>query len=84
MNNHWTIVSDGHYNSDYKNNLYNGFTIFPSALSDRMQEQALIFQNALGLLKISIDNFTGDPLKWHQWFSFFRATIHNDSGLSDA
>ena len=48
-----------------------------------MQHQALMIQNTLSLPKISIDNFTGDPLKWHQWFSFFKATIHNNSGLSD-
>ena len=52
--------------------------------SDWMQHQALMIQNTLSLPKISVDNFTGDPLKWHQGFSFFRATIHNNSGLSDA
>ena len=72
---------DGHNNNDHNNNLYNGFPSFPT---DWMQHQALMIQNTLSLPKISIDNFTGDPLKWHQWFSFFKATIHDNSGLSDA
>ncbi|XP_075248311.1 uncharacterized protein LOC142341279 [Convolutriloba macropyga] len=41
-------------------------------------------QNTISLPKLSIDNFTGDLLKWHQWFSFFKATVHNNSGLSIA
>ena len=72
---------DGHNNNGYNNNLYNGFPSFPP---DWMQHQPMTIQNTLSLPKISIDNFTGDPLKWHQWFSFFKATIHNNSGLSDA
>ena len=72
---------DGHNNNGYNNNLYNGFPSFPP---DWTQHQALMIQNTLSLPKISIDNFTGDPLKWHQWFSFFKATINNNSGLSDA
>ena len=72
---------DGHNNNGYSNNLYNGFPSFPP---DWMQNQALMIQNTLSFPKISVDNFTGDPLKWHQWFSFFKATIHNNSGLSDA
>ena len=71
---------DGHNNNGYNNNLYNGF---PSCPPDWMQHQALMIQNTLSLPKISIDNFTGDPLKWHQWFSFCKATIHNNCGLSD-
>ena len=73
-----------HYNNGSNNNLYNGFPSFPSSPPDWMQHQALMIQNTMSLPKISIDNFTGDPLKWHQWFSFFKATIHNNSGLSDA
>ena len=73
--------TDGHNNNGYSNNLYNGFPSFPP---DWMQHQALMIQNTLSLPKISIDSFTGDPLKWHQRFSFFKATIHNNSGLSDA
>ena len=72
---------DGPNNNGYNNNLYNGF---PSFTPDWLQHQALMIQNTLSLPKISIDNFTGDLLKWHQWFSFFKATIHNNSGLSDA
>ena len=51
---------DGHNNNGYNNNLYNGF---PSCPPDWMQQQALMIQNTLTLPKISIDNFTGDPLK---------------------
>ena len=72
---------DGHNNNGYSNNLYSGFPSFPP---DWMQHQALMIQNTLSLPKISNDNFTGDPLKLHQWFSFFKPTIHNNSGLSDA
>ena len=73
-----------HNNNAYNNNLYNGFPSFPSSPPDWMQHQALMIRNTMSLPKISIDNFTGDPLKWHQLFSFFKATIHNNSDLSDA
>ena len=43
-----------------------------------MQHQALFFPNIMSLPKLSTGNFTGDPLKRHQWSSFFRATIHNN------
>ena len=72
---------DGQNNNGYNNNLYNGFSSFPP---DWMQHQALMIQNTLSVPKISINNFTGNPLKWHQWFNFFKATFHNNSGLSDA
>ena len=71
----------GHNNNGYNNNIYN---VVPSFPPDWMQHQALMIQNTLSLPKISVDNFTGDPLKWHQWFSFIKATIHNSSRLSDA
>ena len=86
INKHWTIVPD----------LLNTITtpttatysmasrVSPSSPPDWMQHQALMIQNTMSLPRISIDNFTGDTLKWHQWFSFFKATIHNNSGLSDA
>ena len=64
---------DGHNNNGYNNNLYNGFPSFPP---DWMQHQALIKQNTLSLPKISIDNFSGDPLKWHHWFNFFKLSLH--------
>ena len=72
---------DGPNNNGYNNNLYNGFPSFPP---DWMQHQALMIQNTLSLPKISSDSFTGEPLKCNQWFSFFKATIHYNSGLSDA
>ena len=75
---------DGHYNNGYNNNLFNGFPSFPSSPPDWMQHQALMIQNTMSLPKTSIDNFIGDPLKCHQLFSFFKATIHNNSGLPDA
>ena len=73
-----------HNDKAYKSNLYNGFPSFSSSPPDWMQHQAMMIQNTLSLPKISIDNFTGDPLKWHQWYSFLKATIHKNSGLSDA
>ena len=74
--------TDGHNNNGYYNNLYNGLPSFPP---DWKQHQALMIQNTSKLIKISIDNFTkNDTLKWHQLFSFFKATNHNNSGLSDA
>ena len=76
--------TDVHYNNGYENKLYNGFPSFPISPPDWMQHQALMIQNTKILPKISIENFTCGPLKWHQWFSFFKATIHNNSGLSDA
>ena len=75
---------DGHYNNGYNNNLFNGFPSFPSSPPDWTQHQALMIQNTMSLPKISIDNFIGDPLKCHQLFSFFEATIRNNSGLPDA
>ena len=55
---------DGHNNNGYDNNLYNGFPSFPP---DWMQHQALMIKNTLSSPEISIDNFTGNSLKWHQW-----------------
>ena len=73
-----------HNNNAYNSNLNNGFLSIPISPQDWMQHQPLMIQNTMSFPKISFDNFTGDPLKWHQWFSFFKATIHNNSGLSDA
>ena len=39
------------YNNCYNNKTYNGFQSFPSAPQDWMQHQALMFLNALSLLK---------------------------------
>ena len=38
--------------------------------------------NAFSLPKISVDHFSGDPLMWHQWYSFFKSHIHNNPALS--
>ena len=73
-----------HKNNAYNSNLYKGFPSFPNSPPDWMQHQTLMIQNTVSLPKISIDNFTGDPLKWDQWLSFFKAIIHNNNGLSDA
>ncbi|XP_075248454.1 uncharacterized protein LOC142341411 [Convolutriloba macropyga] len=51
----------------------------------------VMFMNSIALIgviygdRVMLENpILCDPLKWHQWFSFFKATIHNNSGLSDA
>ena len=41
-----------------------------------------VMMNAFSLPKISLDHFSGDPLMWHQWYSFFKSTIHNNPALS--
>ena len=41
-------------------------------------------QDTFGLPKIPIVYFTGRPVKWLQWFNFFKATIHNNSDLTNA
>ena len=38
--------------------------------------------NAFSLPKISLDHFSGDLLMWHQWYSFFKSTIHDNPALS--
>ena len=58
--------------------------VSPSSPPDWMQHQALMIENTMSLPEILIDNFTGDHLKWHQWFNFFKATIHNNCCLLDA
>ena len=41
-----------------------------------------VMMNAFSLPKISLDHFAGDPLMWHQWYSFFKSTIHDNPALS--
>ena len=41
-----------------------------------------VMMNAFSLPKISLDHFSGDPLMWHQWYSFFKSTIHDNPALS--
>ena len=31
----------------------------------------------------NLKSFSGDPLRWHDWFSFFKATIHDNATLTD-
>ena len=75
---------DGNYNSGYNDNLYNDFPSFPISTPDWTQHQTLMLENTMSLPQLYIDNFTYYPLKWHQWFSFFKTTIHTNSGISDA
>ena len=48
--------------------------------SERTNHQVIM--NAFSLPKISLDHFSGDPLMWHQWYSFFKSTIHENPALS--
>ena len=41
-----------------------------------------VMMNAFSLPTISFDHFSGDPLMWHQWYSFFKSTIHDNPALS--
>ena len=41
-----------------------------------------VMMNAFSLPKISLDHFSGDPLMWHQWCSFFKSTIHDIPAFS--
>ena len=35
-----------------------------------------VMMNAFTLPRFSLDHFSGDPLMWHQLYSFFKSTIH--------
>ena len=41
-----------------------------------------VMMNAFTLPRISLDHFSGDPLMWHQLYSFFKSTIHDNPALS--
>ena len=41
-----------------------------------------VMMNEFSLPKISLDHFSGDPSMWHQWYSFFKSTIHDNPALS--
>ena len=39
---------------------------------------------SFNLPKTQLKSFSEDPLRWHDWFSFFKATIHDNVTLTDA
>ena len=41
-----------------------------------------VMMNAFSLPKIGLDHFSGDTLMWHQGYSFFKSTIHDNLALS--
>ena len=80
INNHWTIVPD------QMNTITTPITATYTVSSrvSRVLHQTgcktklwclKTIENPLSLPKISNDSFKSDPWKWHQWFSFFKATF---------
>ena len=48
------------------------------------QAQQQPVTSSINLPKTQLKSFSGDPLRWHDWFSFFKATIHDNITLTDA
>ena len=48
------------------------------------QAQQQSVTSSFNLPKTLLKSFSGDPLRWHDWFSFFKATIHANVTLTDA
>ena len=48
------------------------------------QEQQQTVTSSINLPKTQLKSFSGDPLRWHDWFSFFKATIHDNLTLTNA
>ncbi|XP_075264848.1 uncharacterized protein LOC142357013, partial [Convolutriloba macropyga] len=48
------------------------------------QAQQQHVTSTINLPKTQLKSFSGDPLRWHDWFSFFKATIHDNVTLTDA
>ena len=48
------------------------------------QAQQQPVTSSINLPKTQLKSFSGDPLRWHDWFSFFKATIHDNVTLTDA
>ena len=48
------------------------------------QAQQQPVTSSINLPKTQLKSFSGDPLRWHEWFSFFKATIHDNITLTDA
>ena len=38
----------------------------------------------ISLPKTQLKTYNGDPLKWHEWYCYFKSTIHDNVSLSDA
>ena len=47
------------------------------------QAQQEAVTSSINLPKTQLKSFSGDPLRWHDWFSFFKATIHNNVTLTN-
>ena len=67
------------------------FNFMPQQFSEQQFQQRThssewtnhqVMMNAFSLPKTSLDHFSGDPLMWHQWYSFFKSTIHDNPALS--
>ena len=52
----------------------------PQQFSEQQFPQVII--NEFSLPKIILGHFSGDPLMWHHWYSFFKSTIHDNPALS--
>ena len=48
------------------------------------QAQQQPVTSSINLPKTQFKSFSGDPLRWHDWFNFFKATIHDNVTLTDA
>ena len=46
------------------------------------QAQQKPLTSSINLPKTQLKSFSRDPLRWHDWFSFFRATIHDNVTLT--
>ena len=49
-----------------------------------LQAQQQSVTSSINLPETQLKSFSGDPLRWHDWFSFFKATIHDNVTLRDA
>ena len=48
------------------------------------QAQKQPVTSSINIPKTQLKSFSADPLRWHDWFSFFKATIHDNVTLTDA
>ena len=48
------------------------------------QAQRQPVTSSINLPKTQLKSFSGDPLRWHDWFSFFKASIHASKTLTNA
>ena len=55
---------------------------FPHRLHNFEWANHQVMMNAFSLPKICLDHLPGDPLMWHQCYSFFKSTIHDNQAFS--